>query len=347
MKPTAFQTAIMILGVLFGLLACNSAGSPMRDPGDSGDASSSTDLAPTDLSADPDAEMEDNALGLDTSIVDLGGDDSTFDMAGFDASQPGDAGGDLGDGSQQNQADAVDDTTGPPLVGGCIASDNGAGTVTLPAPCEYITADVDTTGKLVIYGGLPTGAQILMQATIANFSSATSEAGGLLGGDRVTFSATITLTMAGSGALAGFNRQIAIPVAIEFHTAARTPGDPIQLMSAQLQSLSASKVGDPDFSSLKLTAGNAFGLSSPGSVTLIKLSDGTFNVESAFVVSYKVEYQGAPGGQLDGLSGSNTGQVTITHPNCGNGRKNADEECDDGDSDDTNACSNSCRIVTP
>jgi hypothetical protein len=69
--------------------------------------------------------------------------------------------------------------------------------------------------------------------------------------------------------------------------------------------------GDPDFQQLTITAGSANGLPSPGETTLTQLPSGNFAVDSFFDITYRIDFVGAPGGQLDGLSGSTTGTLRM------------------------------------
>ena len=69
--------------------------------------------------------------------------------------------------------------------------------------------------------------------------------------------------------------------------------------------------GDPDFDTLVITAGSGFGLPSPGETTLTDNGNGTFQVDSFFDVTYRIDFVGAPGSQLEGLSGSTTGTIQM------------------------------------
>ncbi len=118
------------------------------------------------------------------------------------------------------------------------------------------------------------------------------------------------MEMTGTGALAGFSRTLAVPIAAETHSAPRTPGDPVQAFDHLVFQLQGVLFGDPDFDFLQLVAGDGFGLPSPGQTTLTDLG-GTFNVDSFFDITYQIDFVGAPGGALDGLSGSTQAAVQL------------------------------------
>jgi hypothetical protein len=69
--------------------------------------------------------------------------------------------------------------------------------------------------------------------------------------------------------------------------------------------------GDPDFDLLRVTAGTSFGLPSPGHTTLTQLPGGNWNVDSFFDITYRIDFIGAPGGPLGGMSGSTTGTIRM------------------------------------
>jgi hypothetical protein len=69
--------------------------------------------------------------------------------------------------------------------------------------------------------------------------------------------------------------------------------------------------GDPDFDVLRIRAGSNFGLPSPGQTTLTDNGNGTFAVDSFFDIVYEIEFQGAPGGTLDGLAGTTNASITM------------------------------------
>ena len=87
------------------------------------------------------------------------------------------------------------------------------------------------------------------------------------------------------------------------------PGDAVQDFDADLFSLTGQIFGDPDFDTLSITAGTNAGLPSPGHTTLTRLGPpgSDWNVDSFFDISYQIDFQGAPGSVLEGLSGSTQG----------------------------------------
>src|SRR2546425_11935512 len=126
--------------------------------------------------------------------------------------------------------------------------------------------------------------------------------------------------------------------------------------------------GDPDFDLLIIRAGNDFGLPSPGHTTLTKQAGGDWAVDSFFDITYRIDFQGKPGGRIGGMSGSTTGTIRMatglpaggcvhTPRNCDDGDPCTDDSCDPitGDCvhaphncDDGNACTaDSCNPSAP
>ena len=118
------------------------------------------------------------------------------------------------------------------------------------------------------------------------------------------------------GTLSGWSRAVTLPdVGFETHVAPRTPGDPVQSFDTEMFRLFGQITnpgsGDPDFDLLRITAGNDFGMPSPGHTTLTKLPGGNWAVDSFFDITYRVDFVGKPGGHLGGMSGSTTGTIRM------------------------------------
>ncbi len=198
----------------------------------------------------------------------------------------------------------------------CNVADNGTGTVTLPpAGCQYLSPNQ----VHMIINGLPPGTTIILGPSHRDFfcrqSTSTGPCilpGGPLGGEVENFNSTVTFQLSGTGSLSGWNRTVSIPLAVQVATAPRTPGAPTQTFNTNMERIQGSISGDPDFDSLEIVGGTANGFSSPGTTTLTRQSNGTFNVASRFNVGYSIRFVGAAGGKLAGLSGSTEGTVVMS-----------------------------------
>jgi hypothetical protein len=207
--------------------------------------------------------------------------------------------------------------SGPALAALCEVPDAGGTAELPPYGCEYIA----NGAPMVILDGLPPGTTIELEPTYRDFvcdqngsllcsvplpPGVCEVPGGALGGAANCTGATLELQVRGTGLLSGFNRTLSIPSFGEVHTAPRSPGSPVQDFDTEFFNLQGDLFGDPDFDSLQIRAGSAHGLPSPGHTTLTQKSDGNWQVESFFDVTYRIDFQGAPGSILEGLSGSTT-----------------------------------------
>ncbi len=191
-----------------------------------------------------------------------------------------------------------------------IEDDNGLSTATLPPEGgEYVSPDEVFT----IVDGLPPGTTIDLDPSNRLFfcnNVPCAQPGG--GGDTIAAESTLAFELRGTGALAGYRRTLQLPVTSEIDTTTGNPGAVVQLLGTDLGNFLATlPPGDPDFDQLVITAGT-MALPSPGHTTLIDQGDGTYLIDSFFDISYQIDFVGAPGGQLDGLSGSTTGQIRLT-----------------------------------
>ena len=191
---------------------------------------------------------------------------------------------------------------------GCIGPDDGNGTTVIPPQdCEYVSI----YEVYEIIDGLPPGTTIELDGPLYDFINIVRTAGGNLGGEKITFDATLDWEVKGTGELAGFNRHIAVPVSGEVHTGPRNAGDPCQVIDTDMFLLQGQLFGDPDFCTLRFRAGTSFGLPGPGQATLIELGSGDFAVDSFFDVTYQIEFEGCPASQLQDLSGTTTATIRI------------------------------------
>jgi hypothetical protein len=199
--------------------------------------------------------------------------------------------------------------TGQPAPPACALPDNGTGTVDLPPlGCGYLSPD--DVHKII--NGLPAGTTIRVGAEHMDFFGITTTPGGSLGGEVEQFSSNLKLNLSGTGSLAGFARTLNLQTQCETHTAPRTPGMSIQSFDTDMFRIQGQlPPGDPDFDLLRITAGTAFGLPSPGHTTLTKLPGGNWNLDSFFDITYRIDFVGHPGGPLGGMSGSTTGTIRM------------------------------------
>lgn len=189
----------------------------------------------------------------------------------------------------------------------CVLEGNGeAGIVDLPPEgCGYLNPNA----VHMLVSGLPVGTELNLAVEHSGFKDAIEM---YIGTEfEEEFDSELRIRISGTGILEGFRRGITIPnVEVRARTAgARFEGVPF---NSDMKSIKASlPPGDPDFQSLTFTAGTDEVLASTGQVTLTALPDGTFQVDSFFDIEYEVEFIGAPGGALAGLSGTGAGTIHV------------------------------------
>ncbi|MFH1142936.1 MAG: FlgD immunoglobulin-like domain containing protein [Candidatus Eisenbacteria bacterium] len=196
---------------------------------------------------------------------------------------------------------AVFPLVAPAYAAVCELPDNGAGTIDLPPDCPH-----GYIGQMSIVNGLPPGTTIESDAVLRNFFNVVRTPGGSLGGEIQTWQAQLEMAMTGTGTLAGYSRFIVIGVQGETHSAPNVPWQPVQSFDFDLVQMFGQVLGDPDFDLLRVTAGANYGLPSPGHTTLTQLPGGDWAVDSFFDITYRIDFIGAPGGPLAGMSGSTT-----------------------------------------
>ncbi len=201
----------------------------------------------------------------------------------------------------------------PPAT--CNQLDNGTGTVDLPPGCPYVSP----SQLHQIIAGLPPGSTLILSPAHFDFicRSSTSTGpcrlpGGPLGGEVENFNSTVVFQLSGTGALSGWTRTVTVPLGVQVATAPRSAGASVQTFNTNMELIQGSiPPGDPDFATLRIVGGTANGFPSPGSTTLTRQTDGSFNVVSSFNVGYSITFVGAQGGKLSGLEGTTKGTVTM------------------------------------
>ena len=188
----------------------------------------------------------------------------------------------------------------------CVQPD-ASGTVNMPPQgCPYVSPA--TFHQIV--NGLPLGTTINVGAEHQKFFNVTRGPGGSLGGEFERFDSIGLLHLQGTGTLLGFERFMNIPLQCETHVGPRTPGQPIQSFPTDMFMMQGQVIGDPDFDLLRIIAGTAFGMPSPGHTTLTQQGP-NWDVDSFFDIEYRIDFVGAPGSVLSGRSGSTTATIRM------------------------------------
>src|SRR6185436_3755703 len=89
-------------------------------------------------------------------------------------------------------------------------------------------------------------------------------------------------------------------------------GNPVQSFPTEMFRLFGQlPPGDPDFDLLRITAGNDFGMPSPGHTTLRHQGGNQWAVDSFFDITYRIDFVGHAGGHIGGMSGSTTATIRM------------------------------------
>jgi hypothetical protein len=175
---------------------------------------------------------------------------------------------------------------------------------------DLTTAYCDYKFDLSITDGLPPGTTIDIDATLRNFSSLVEGLGGSLGGTQQTMLADLEMLINGTGALAGFSRTITHSVNATVDIGPRAGGE-TQSFVITVDQLMGQLFGDPDFDTLTFRMGYTFGLANSGSVKYYNLYDESWYIQLFLPFQYEIDFVGAPGSVLEGLSGTTSSNAIL------------------------------------
>jgi len=190
---------------------------------------------------------------------------------------------------------------------GCRMPDNGNGTADFPPLCPYDSE----TEVIEVVEGFPPGSGLYFDGPMTGIHNADEVPGGTMGGTISFFDVFFEWEVTGFGEMDGFQRQLSMPVFLEVHTGPRNPGDPVQTFEQMICVMEGGIYGDPDFAYLLIKGGLNYGLPGPGMTTLTQLPSGDFAVDSFFDITYEIEFEGAPGSQLEGVIALDVGTIQM------------------------------------
>jgi len=188
-----------------------------------------------------------------------------------------------------------------PAAAGPTAPDDGTGTVNLE---DLITIPMYMTG--ITFGAdsvPPPDWELECDLDLSDCHNFQEVFTGLDGECEGTVQCDADFDVIGLGDLAGFSGMIDANGFMGAHAGPRTLGAPVQTFDTNLLVLEGGAPPDPNFQSFWYVAGSNYGTPCLGQVTLTKLPDGDYNVDSSFDISYMTGFEGAVGGPLDGYDG--------------------------------------------
>ncbi len=153
--------------------------------------------------------------------------------------------------------------------------------------------------------------QINLGAQHQGFVNQTHQQGGILNGEIERFDSTLVLDIEGINELQGVTATIKVPAHCETHIGPRDEKADFQRFDTMMYDLQGT-TSDENFESVKVVAGLANGLPSPGSTTMTRNRDGGFLVNSSFQMNFRIEMVGRAGGRFDGIVISEEGVATVT-----------------------------------
>ena len=143
---------------------------------------------------------------------------------------------------------------------------------------------------------------LLVRMNLRAAANADMYPGSPLGGGLSVGYDQLQLEIFGEGAYSGYHRTLSVPVQTFVNWGPEANHQALQGRAADLYFLYGELAGDPDFSLLRISGGTGFGMPSLGHTTVERQATGNFRVDSAYDLTYRVEWSGAAAGPLAGES---------------------------------------------